>query len=76
MAELKAVSSNVVELETEDPAHLARLTKLERKAELNELRARDAEARCRVVDAELKIMKLRSEIEDAVSGIDVSQDEN
>ena len=63
MAELNSIASNVVQLDTSDPAHDGRVNKLQQKVELNELRARDAEARCRIVDAEFKIMQLRNDIE-------------
>lgn len=41
----------------------SRLEKVEKKAKMNEFRARDAEARCRIIEAELKILRLRNELE-------------
>jgi len=67
MAELNSIGSNVVQLDTGDQAHEGRVSKLQQKVELNELRARDAEARSRIVDAEFKILQLRNEIEHQTS---------
>ena len=39
------------------------LEEMARKAEFNELRARDAEARLRIIQTEIGILKLRAELE-------------
>jgi|GEM_PF-3205810 len=80
MAELNSVSSNVIHMDTSDPAHEGRVSKLQQKVELNELRARDAEARSRIVDAEFKILQLRNNIEqhadiDQVQSSDIDSNE-
>lgn len=43
---------------------LTRKQELEEKVELNELRARDAEARRKIVEAEMKILSLRESVTD------------
>ena len=46
------------------PNKLTRKQELEEKVELNELRARDAEARRKIVEAEMKILSLRESVTD------------
>ena len=56
-------ASNTSDESANDAVSDTKIERMKAKMILNEYRARDAEARCRIVEAEVKIIRIRKDIE-------------